>query len=108
VVDEVHIALDVEVLGHVVVDEVEILAAEVLDVLERPGVEVVYADDAGAAFDQVIAEMRAEKAGSAGDDRGGHRRDSTGGSGRWPQSLRRLYKAKCRANSDGATPRVRV
>jgi hypothetical protein len=77
VVDEIDLALDVEVLGHVVIDELEVLAAKVGDVLERPRVEVVDADDAEAPLDQVVAEMGAEKPGPAGHDGGGHRRDST-------------------------------
>jgi hypothetical protein len=67
VVDDVHIPLDLDVLRDVVVDEFEALSPQVLDVLERAGVEVVDADDAEAARDQVIAEMGAEEAGSSGD-----------------------------------------
>jgi hypothetical protein len=52
-----------------VVDEDEICAAvDVRDVRERARVEVVDADDAVAAREQVVAEVRAEEAGPAGDD----------------------------------------
>src|SRR5262249_57402532 len=77
VVDEVDVALDVQVLGDVVVDEREVLAAEVSDVLEGSRVEVVDADDTEVALNEVVAEMGAEEAGPAGHDRGGHRRGGT-------------------------------
>ena len=41
---------------------------------ERAGLEVVDADDAVAAREQVVAEVRAEEAGAAGDEGGGHAR----------------------------------
>ena len=39
---------------------------------ERARLEVVDADDAVTALEQVVAEVRAEEAGAAGDDRGRH------------------------------------
>ena len=92
VVDEVDLPVDVDVLGHVVVEELEALAAQVRDVLQRPGVEVVDADDSEAVLDQVVAEVRAEETGAAGDDRGWHRRDATHRPQRRPQTLRGLYR----------------
>ena len=50
-----------------------VVSREMLDVLERPGVEVVHADDAEIPRDQVIAEVGAEEPGPAGDDRRRHR-----------------------------------
>ena len=70
--DEVDRLVDLDVLDHVVVDEREVVVADVLDVRERARLEVVHADHAVALLEQVLAEMRAEKAGSAGDDCGGH------------------------------------
>ena len=63
---------DLDVLRQVVVQEDEVVTADVLDVLERPRVEIVDGDDAMSLREQVIAEMGAEKTGSAGDDGGGH------------------------------------
>ena len=50
------------------VQEDELTRADVLDVLKRAGVEVVDADHAIVACQQVIAEMGAEKPGPSGDD----------------------------------------
>jgi hypothetical protein len=70
--DVVDVARDVEVLDHVVVDEVELRHADVLDVEQGAGLEVVHADDTVAAGQQCIAEVGSEEAGSAGDDTGWH------------------------------------
>ncbi len=48
------------------------VVANVLDVRERAADEVVDADDAMPALEQVVAEMRAEEPGAAGDERGRH------------------------------------
>ena len=48
-------------LRQVVVEEDEVARADVLDVLKRPGVEVVDADHPIARSEQMIAEMGAEK-----------------------------------------------
>ena len=72
VVDEVERLVDEERLRDVVVDEPERVVADVLDVRERAADEVVDADDALAALEEVVAEMRAEEAGSSGDERGWH------------------------------------
>src|SRR5437763_9944179 len=45
-----------------------------LDVLEGPRLQIVDADDAVAILDESVAEVRPEEAGSAGDERGRHRR----------------------------------
>jgi hypothetical protein len=51
-----------------VVHELEGVVAQVVDVLERRDDEVVDADDAVAALEQGLAEVRAEEACSAGDE----------------------------------------
>ena len=47
------------------------IAAEVRDVVHAAGDEIVDADDLVAAGEQQVGEVRAEKAGGAGDDGGG-------------------------------------
>src|SRR6202020_495759 len=49
--------------------------ADVLDVRQRSGLEVVDADHAVPAGEQLVAEMRAEEPGAAGDQAGGHREE---------------------------------
>src|SRR5206468_6951689 len=78
----------------VVIDDLEVRAAQMLDVVQRARVEVMNADKPKPPADQVIAEMRPEETGPAGDDRGGHRADSTLGLRGQPQTLRPLYKPK--------------
>ena len=76
--DEVDALLDEEGLGDVVVDEEELVAVvQMFDVLQRPRVEVVDADDAVALRQEVVAEMRPEEARPAGDDRSSHALDGT-------------------------------
>ena len=65
--DEVDALVDLEVLRHVVVDEDEVVAPDVLDVRERADDEVVHADHAVTLREQVFAEVAAEEAGAAGD-----------------------------------------
>jgi hypothetical protein len=55
-----------------VVYEQEAAVTDVLDVLERGRVEVVHADNAEPTFEEVLAEVRAEKAGPPGHDGGRH------------------------------------
>ena len=62
-------ALDEDVLGHVVLDEVEALVAgQVGDVVHVAGAEVVHGDHLVALSQQAVAEMGADEAGSAGDE----------------------------------------
>ena len=68
VVDEVDLLLDEQRLGDVVLEEPELGRLDVLDVLQRAGVEVVDADHPVALVEQVVAEVGAEESGSAGDD----------------------------------------
>src|SRR5207247_5229295 len=68
--DEVDGLLDEERLGQILVDEDEVGAVlDVLDVLQRARVEVVDADHAMALGQEVVAKVRPEEAGAAGDDR---------------------------------------
>jgi hypothetical protein len=71
VVDLVH--LDDDRLRHVVAQELEpVIVEEVLDVLAGAGEEVVEADDLVAGAEQLLAEVRAEKSGAAGDEDARH------------------------------------
>jgi hypothetical protein len=74
VVDEVDRLLDGDVLDDVVVHVRERGVAQVLDVPQRGGFQVVEADHAVAALEQRLAEVRPEEARAAGDERGWHRR----------------------------------
>ena len=72
--DVVHAAGEVDVLRHVVVDELEILVAgEVGDVVGIPRDEVIDGDDVMAFGEETVGEMRAEKAGTTGHDGYGSR-----------------------------------
>ncbi len=84
--DEVDRLVDLEMPRQIVVQEDKALAAEVLDVLERSGLEVVHADDPEPVRDEGIAEMRAEKACTSRDDGGRHSHDASGA----PAATRRL------------------
>src|SRR5436853_4343399 len=89
--DDVDRLAELEMQRHVLVDEEELVAAEVLHVLQRAGVQVVHADDAIALGYEVIAEVRAEEAGPTGDDGRRDRRDGTGALGQGPHGLRGSY-----------------
>ena len=68
VVDEVDVLLDEVRVDDVEVEVDELGPADVLDVVERAGLEVVDADDAVPALEQRIAQMGTEEAGAAGDE----------------------------------------
>ena len=87
--DEVDGLVDVEMLGHVVIDEAEALAAQMLHVLERSGLEVVDADDAQTLSDEVVAEVRAEEACASGDHSSRHLQSMLA---RYPASRVGLYE----------------
>ncbi len=73
-VDEVDRLLDEVRLDDVHADVQEALGvADVLDVRERARLEVVDADHAVAAREQLVAQVRSEEAGTAGDQAGAHR-----------------------------------
>ena len=73
---------DLEALRQVVRQERERVAAQMVDVRERAGLEVVDADHPLAAGAERLTEMRAQEARAAGDHRSRHRPDGTGGRGR--------------------------
>ncbi len=95
-VHEVDRLVDLQVLGEIVVQKEKSVSAQVLDVLERAGVQVVHAEDAEALRDEVVTEMRAEKAGPTGHDSGGHRRDATRLPRTGRKTLRGLYRGLSR------------
>ena len=64
----VHRSVDVDVVGDVVLDELEVAIAQVRDVGDVAGQQVVDADDRVAAIEQRFGEMRADEAGRAGND----------------------------------------
>ena len=72
VVDEIDLAVDLDRLRQVLVQEGEPVVADVLDVLQRTGVQVVDADHAVALGQQPIAEMGAQEPRSPGDHAGAH------------------------------------
>ena len=85
VVDEVDGLVDEVRLDDVHADVHEqVGVADVLDVGQRAGLEVVHADHAVAAREQLVAQMRSEETGAAGDQAGGH------GEG-YPCGKRRTY-----------------
>src|SRR5205814_5680814 len=77
--DVVDRLVDLDRLGHVVVEERERLVAQVRDVLERPRLQVVDTDNAVTLVKEVVAQVRTEEAGAAGDDRGRHAAGSYSG-----------------------------
>jgi len=72
VIDEIDRLYDVGMRRDVVVAELEALTTEMLDVLQRTGIEVVDADHAEIARDQMVAEVRAEESRASGDNGGRH------------------------------------
>ena len=70
--DVIHRAVEENKFRDVLLDEFEIrVAAEVRDVVHAAGDKIVNADDLVAAREQQVGEVRAEKAGGAGDDGSG-------------------------------------
>ncbi len=67
VVDEVDRLLDEVGLDDVEVQVDEVIAAQVGDVVERSGLQVVHADDPVALCQERITEMGAKEAGTAGN-----------------------------------------
>jgi hypothetical protein len=72
VVDDVHRLVDEERLDDIPVLVAELRAPDVLDVGEGSRLEVVHADDAMAASEQLIAQMRSEESRTTRDEAGGH------------------------------------
>ena len=70
--DVVDLAIQKDEFGDVLLDELEIgVAAQMDDVIDRPGDEIVDADHFMAAGQEEIGQMGAEEAGGTGDDGGG-------------------------------------
>jgi hypothetical protein len=66
--DRVQRSGDVDVVGDVVLDEVEpFVAGQVSDVLHAAGAQVVYGDDFVSFRQQAVAEMGANESGPARD-----------------------------------------
>jgi RecJ-like exonuclease len=73
VIDDVHLLIvDVERLDDVPVLVPELRAPDVVDVGEGPGLEVVDADHAMTASQQLVAQMRPEESRTTRDEAGGH------------------------------------
>jgi hypothetical protein len=73
VVDDVYRLIEKEGLGEIVMNEVEVRTVlQVLDVLERPRVEVVDTDNAIPFAEKEVAQVRAEQPGSATYNRSAH------------------------------------
>jgi hypothetical protein len=70
--DHVYLLVELDVLRNVVVHEGESVVADVLDVLKRPRIQVVHANNVVALGKEVVAEVRTEEPGSTGDDGRGH------------------------------------
>jgi hypothetical protein len=75
--DDVDGLVDPDVLDDVVVEEDEVAGADVLEVRERARIEVVDADHAVVAREQVLAEVTAEESRAPGHDRSRHVPDPT-------------------------------
>ena len=74
VVDEVDRLVDEVRLDDVALEEHELGHADVLDVAQRPRLEVVDADDAVAAAQELVAQVRPQEARATGHEAGGHGR----------------------------------
>ena len=72
--DEVERTLEVDVVRHVVLDEHEVAARQVLDVGGVAGDEVVHPDHGVATVEEVLGKVRADEAGRPGDERARHQR----------------------------------
>ena len=72
-VDEVERLVHADLVADVVVHEPELVVAEMLDVRERPGLEVVETENAMALLEKHLAEVGAEEAGATGDEGRWHR-----------------------------------
>src|SRR5438477_11499143 len=61
------IGLDIERKGHIVADQIEAVVVDhAIDVAACAGEKVIAADEVGAILEQTLAQMRAEKSGTAG------------------------------------------
>jgi hypothetical protein len=66
------IGLDIERKGHIVADQIEAVVVDyAIDIAPGAGEEVIDADEVGAVLEQALAQMRAEKTGTAGHNHTG-------------------------------------
>jgi hypothetical protein len=72
VVDEVDVLVHEERVDDVRVQVREIGRADVLDVLQRAGLEVVDADHTVPASEELVAQVRAQETGPSRNQAGGH------------------------------------
>jgi hypothetical protein len=76
---EIDRAIDVDVPGHVVADELEIPFTQMRDVGRVSGEQVVDADDLMATVEERFAQMGSDKPGRASDDNAHGVRSAAGG-----------------------------
>ena len=81
-----HWSVDVDVLGDVVADELKIERAQVSDIVQITGNEIVDTDDGISASEKRFAEMGSDEAGCAGDDDACH----GAGQARWNRPRTRV------------------
>src|SRR4051794_10616801 len=86
---EVDLLVDEERLRHVLLQEHEIRVAEMLDVGQRPGVEIVDTDHPVTLRQQRIAQMRPQKAAATGHKAGGHTQGRIAGG--YPRAALRTF-----------------
>src|SRR5207247_1908797 len=101
VVDVVDRLVDLDVIGDVAAAEDEFVVPQVLEILERARLEVVDADHAIPLAEQVLAEMGAEKTGSAGHDSGRHHGHRIGRPG-WIRPRQAGLTESLRGQNEGA------
>ena len=65
--DEIHRAVDVDIVGDIVFDQCEIAVTQVRDVRDVPGQKVVDPDHCVAAIEQGFGQMRADEPGCSSD-----------------------------------------
>ena len=66
------IGLDIERKGHIVADQIEAMVVDdAIDVAAGAGEKVIDTDDIGAVLEQALAQVRAEKSGTAGHNHAG-------------------------------------
>ena len=67
--DKVERAIHVDVVGHVVVDQLELrVADEMGDIFGSAGEKIIHADDLVTLGDHQVAHVRSEETGTAGDE----------------------------------------
>ena len=93
--DQIHRARDRNLIGDVVVDELEVAVPQMADVREASGQQVVDPDHGVPAIEQAVGEMRADEAGDAGNDGTRHQ----------PVANAPLHSSGAASRVDGVAPR---